>query len=125
KAMTAQFRGDAAPAMYRDLAAYGDKVLAGLTVERKGTDVTVAIKNPGDLETLVAMVKPAVEEARNAAKSSMMLGHLKQIAVAVHNYHDTHNSLPVPKDGKGKGLSWRVHLLPFLDEAALYNEFNL
>ncbi len=125
KAMTAQFRGDAAPAMYRDLAAYGDKVLAGLSVERKGTDVTVAIKNPGDLETLVAMVKPAIEQAQNAAKSSMMMNNLKQVGLSFHNYHDVHNSLPVPKEAKGKGLSWRVHLLPYLDEAALYNEFNL
>jgi hypothetical protein len=53
---------------------------------------------------------------------------LSQIGIACHNYHDTHGHFPTAasydKDGKPL-LSWRVHLLPFLDGEALYNEFHL
>jgi hypothetical protein len=53
--------------------------------------------------------------------------NMKQIGIAMHNYHDTFNRFPpggLDENGKA-GLSWRVHLLPFMEQAALYNEFNL
>jgi len=53
---------------------------------------------------------------------------LKQVGLAFHNYHDVFRSFP-RHDGNGEGdkvgLSWRVHLLPFLDQGALYQEFHL
>jgi len=53
---------------------------------------------------------------------------LKEIGLAFHNYHDTFARFPRADgsaDGERKGLSWRVHLLPFLDQGQLYNRFNL
>jgi hypothetical protein len=54
--------------------------------------------------------------------------HLQQIGLALHRYHDTHHHFPAvanfDKDGKPL-LSWRVHLLPFLDQGTLYKEFHL
>lgn len=53
---------------------------------------------------------------------------MKQIALAFHNYHDTFGKFPRANgdgDGRKTGLSWRVHLLPFLEQAPLYNEFHL
>ena len=54
--------------------------------------------------------------------------NLRMIGLAMHNYHDVHNHFPaaVNCDARGKPLlSWRVHILPFLEAAALYNEFHL
>jgi hypothetical protein len=53
--------------------------------------------------------------------------NLKQIGLAFHNYHDTYGNLPidiVDKDGKPL-LSWRVAILPFIEQQALYNQFKL
>ena len=53
---------------------------------------------------------------------------MKQIAIALHNYHETHQRLPpqaiVDAEGR-KLLSWRVLILPFLGQQALYNQFHL
>jgi hypothetical protein len=53
--------------------------------------------------------------------------NLKQIGLAMHNYHDTYGNLPtntVNKAGKPI-LSWRVHILPFIEEDKLYREFKM
>jgi hypothetical protein len=53
---------------------------------------------------------------------------LWDIALAMHNYHDTFNHFPPGPEAQGEaksGLSWRVHLLPFLGENQLYNEFKM
>jgi|SRR5262245_28443355 len=53
--------------------------------------------------------------------------NLKQIGLAMHNHHDTYNGLPAnykTKDGK-PGLSWRVAILPFIEEDKLFREFRL
>ena len=53
--------------------------------------------------------------------------NLKQIGLAMHNYHDVFGKLPsnsMNKSGKAI-LSWRVHILPFLEEDKLYREFKL
>jgi hypothetical protein len=56
------------------------------------------------------------------------LNKLRQIALALHNFHDVYKSFPTPatydKDGKPL-LSWRVHVLPYLEENQLYREFRL
>lgn len=66
--------------------------------------------------------------ARESARRSQCTNNLKQIALAMHNYASTHNSLPPAyrKTSEGKpGLSWRVLILPYLDQAPLYQEFHL
>lgn len=75
-----------------------------------------------------AFLLPAVEAARDAAQNTTGLNKLKQIGLAMHNYHDTHKKFPAranyDKDGKPL-LSWRVHLLPFLEQDQLYSQFKL
>lgn len=66
--------------------------------------------------------------ARQAARRSNSMGHLKQIGLAFHNYHDVHGKFPpaASRDKNGKPLlSWRVHLLPYLEQKALYDRFKL
>lgn len=109
-------------------AAEGKEVLKGLLQEfEKNTGLRIQqIEEVGlvmDAASLEDMSKAAQEQADRVRK----LNGLKQIALAMHNFHDTNSTFPA-SDGYGdnKGnLSWRVHLLPYLDQAALYNEFNL
>ncbi|MDX1945449.1 MAG: DUF1559 domain-containing protein [Pirellulaceae bacterium] len=76
---------------------------------------------------LVALLLPAVQAARTAARRAESSNNLRQIALAVQNYHDTYQVLPpaVVTDASGKPLySGRVLLLPFLEQGALYDRWN-
>jgi prepilin-type processing-associated H-X9-DG protein len=77
---------------------------------------------------LVAMLLPAVQAAREAARRSQCINNLKQIGLAMHNYHAVYETLPpaatLGPDGRPL-LSWRVLLLPYLGEEALYQQFKL
>ena len=62
---------------------------------------------------------PAYPEAQN---------NLRQIAIAMHNHHDVNGRLPAAVNANANGkplLSWRVHLLPYLEQQALYEQFRL
>src|SRR5690242_17032670 len=75
-----------------------------------------------------ALILPAVQQAREAARRSQCKNNLKQIGLALHNYHETYGGLPPAfvADDQGRPMhSWRVLILPFLGEQALYNEYNL
>lgn len=74
-----------------------------------------------------ALVIPAVGTARSAASRAKSANNLKQIGLAIHTYHDMHGELPpaVVKDAEGKSLySGFVLLLPFLEQDALYRQFD-
>ncbi|NUQ63252.1 MAG: DUF1559 domain-containing protein [Pirellulales bacterium] len=76
---------------------------------------------------MAALLLPAVQAAREAARRSQCTNNLKQIALAMHNYHDTYGSFPPAylADKNGKPMhSWRVLLLPFLEQQALYEQYN-
>lgn len=76
---------------------------------------------------LVALLLPAVQAARTAARRSQSQNNLKQIGIALHNYHDTYNQLPPPyvTDKDGKPLySWRVLILPFMEQGNIYQMWN-
>jgi prepilin-type processing-associated H-X9-DG protein len=77
---------------------------------------------------LAALLLPAVQAAREAARRMQCVNNLKQIGLAVHNYHSAFDRLPpqCSRDAEGRPLlSWRVHLLPFVEEQNLYNQFHL
>jgi len=75
----------------------------------------------------IAMLVPAAHSAHLAAKRAQSLNNLKQVGLALHNFHSTHNHFPNDVRGKdGKPLlSWRVQILPFLEQQGLFNEFQL
>ncbi|MFO0975817.1 MAG: DUF1559 domain-containing protein [Planctomycetaceae bacterium] len=60
-------------------------------------------------------------------KFNQSRNQLKQMVLAFHNYHDVYNQFPghVPAGNVHPGLSWRVQILPFVEESQLYNEFHL
>ena len=77
---------------------------------------------------LIALLLPAVQAAREAARRSQSSNNMKQIGLAMHNYHDSYQRFPARAnfDASGKPLlSWRVHILPFIEQQALYDQFHL
>jgi regulation of enolase protein 1 (concanavalin A-like superfamily) len=65
---------------------------------------------------------------RQAEQQKALQASLQQVAIAMHNYHDTNGKFPTPASYDKEGtplLSWRVHLLPFLGEEDLYRQFKL
>jgi prepilin-type processing-associated H-X9-DG protein len=74
-----------------------------------------------------ALFIPAYQQAQEAARRSQCKNNLKQIGLAMHNYANTYGSFPPAyvADASGKPMhSWRVLILPFLDQQALYSEYN-
>jgi prepilin-type processing-associated H-X9-DG protein len=77
---------------------------------------------------LIALLLPAVQAAREAARRAQCVNNLKQIGLAFHNYHQSYNVLPpaASTDANGRPLlSWRVAMLPYIEEQALYDQFKL
>ena len=68
---------------------------------------------------LIALLLPAVQQAREAARRTSCRNKLKQIGLALHNYHD--NYLTFPYGWDTRGMTWSGHLLPFLDQGNLYD----
>jgi hypothetical protein len=95
----------------------------------KGDGLAIAGIVTGGLSTLmivpmlIALLLPAVQAAREAARRNMSTNNMKQIGLALALHHDDKRSLPTA--GGGEGLSWRVHMLPYLEEQALYEQFHL
>jgi hypothetical protein len=77
---------------------------------------------------LVGLLLPAVQASREAARRMSSSNNLKQIGLAMHNYHAAFNRFPAAAitDANGEPLlSWRVAILPFVEEQELYNRFKL
>jgi prepilin-type N-terminal cleavage/methylation domain-containing protein len=72
---------------------------------------------------LAALLLPAVQAAREAARHARCASNLKQIALAMTQYHDTHGTLPPGKKGCCWG-TWLIFILPQVEQQALYNAYN-
>src|SRR3982751_4744689 len=78
------------------------------------------------IAVLIALLLPAVQAAREAARRAQCTNNLKQIGLALHNYHSTHGSFPMgsaPTTAIGGGIrngwgNWSAHalMLPFLEQ---------
>tara|TARA_R110002111_G_scaffold2705_5_gene18048 strand:- start:36910 stop:37851 length:942 start_codon:yes stop_codon:yes gene_type:complete len=85
---------------------------------------------------LIALLLPAVQQAREAARRTQCKNNLKQLGLAIHNYHETHRVFPPgycgdpgnscsSVDGNNNGWGWSVFILPFIDQSALYNQLGV
>lgn len=90
--------------------------------------MTLERAKPLTLDEL-AKAKAPVQKVREAAQRAQSTNNLKQIGLAMYGYHDVYKAFPAnaiySPDGKTPLLSWRVAILPFLGDEALYREFKL
>jgi prepilin-type N-terminal cleavage/methylation domain-containing protein len=83
---------------------------------------------------LVALLLPAVQAAREAARRMSCSSNLRQLGLAMHNYHDTHKTLPYTTSAWGpdgrvnspgnRGWSWNSFILPYIEQQATYNQID-
>jgi hypothetical protein len=92
----------------------GGLAIAGITV---GAVLTLLLTP--------ALLLPAIQAAREAARRNASMNNMKQIAIALQNYHDIRNAFPAARNEGGSQLSWRVHILPYIEEDELYAQFHL
>ena len=102
-----------------------ERLVKSADIKQSGDRIEFLVPVPEGFDKLPELLKPAILKASAVAE----LNHLGAIGLAFHNYHDTLGNFP----GAGRsgaavdqvGLSWRVHLLPYLQQAPLYNQFHL
>jgi len=77
---------------------------------------------------LVALLLPAVQQAREAARRMTCTNHQKQIALALHNYNDTYGTFPpgwLVQNGSDSTWGWNALLLPFIEQANVHEALNV
>lgn len=73
---------------------------------------------------LIALLLPAVQQAREAARRSTCKNHMKQFSLAMHTYHATFKMFPPGGVGGPRRASWFVMLLPYIDQANIYDQID-
>jgi hypothetical protein len=108
----------------RELKAAADKAIPRLLPKVAGDRLELVL----DEKAVADMVRPVVPRVRGQAARAQSMNNLKQLALALFNYHDAYGRFP-PSASRDKGgkplLSWRVLILPFIEGDALYKEFHL
>ena len=89
------------------------------------------------IAVLIALLLPAVQQAREAARRTQCRSNLKQIGLALHNYHEVYKTLPPQSVYSGQdtapihsatnqaGYGWATFILPQLDQSSLFNQLNV
>jgi len=79
---------------------------------------------------LMALLLPAIQRVREAANRMRCSNNLKQIGIALHNYHNDYNSLPPGGVTEGcccstpSGITWTIAILPYMEQEALYRQYD-
>lgn len=86
------------------------------------------------IAVLIALLLPAVQQAQEAARRTQCKNNIKQLGLALHNYHDVYRTFPTGwiavENGRHNaheglnGAGWGSMILPYLDQAPLYQKFN-
>lgn len=98
------------------------------SVDDSGAKVELTVKtDAATIPLMVGLTLPAIQSARAAARRTQSMNNMKQLGLAMHNYHATHKEFPAAALSSNAGkttYSWRVALLPFLGEKELYDAYR-
>jgi hypothetical protein len=111
-----------------DLLRLMQSAVKGARLEQKGSELLASADIKVKPEALAFMLAHTMTRIRAAAVRTQSINNLKQLALAMHNYHDSQGTFPAAAiyDAAGKPLlSWRVQILPYLGENDLYRQFRL
>ncbi|HUQ68003.1 MAG TPA: DUF1559 domain-containing protein [Planctomycetaceae bacterium] len=108
--------------------------LSHSSVSKRGFTLIELLVVIAIIAILIALLLPAVQQAREAARRTQCRNHLKQVGLAMHNYHDTFNRFQMKSGGtapgnpchngnSGRRSGW-VSLLPYIDQAPLFNRIE-
>ncbi len=108
-------------------------MLKSITATSDGATAHVALPMPDKdtQEILLNLTANTLTVARSAAARAQQRSSMFEVGLAIHNFHDVYGKLPPGNDTTGRDangrplLSWRVHLLPFLEASDLYEKFHL
>ncbi len=120
----AQFAKGPEAAQIAPLFDQADQTLAAIPVEQQGPTVHLALKVELKPEMLAGLMVPATQKVREAAQRAESQNNLRQLALGLVNYADE-NHLQMPPAVFRGGLSWRVAILPYIEQKALYDQFKL
>jgi hypothetical protein len=104
-----------------------DQMLQTMPIEQKGSLVHISIptnKIQGGSAIMLSMLVPAIQKIRQSATRTTGSNNLSQLGLAMINYSQS-NRGQLPTASVGGGLSWRVALLPYLEQGELYKQFHL
>ena len=94
-------------------------------ISRRGFTLIELLVVIAIIAVLIALLLPAVQQAREAARRTQCKNNLKQIGLAMHNYHDTYNGFPMANMTTGShGPTGWIGTLPFLEQGPLYDQIS-
>jgi prepilin-type N-terminal cleavage/methylation domain-containing protein/prepilin-type processing-associated H-X9-DG protein len=100
-----------------------------MKVHRSGFTLVELLVVIAIIGVLIALLLPAVQAAREAARRTQCANNLKQFGLGIHNYHDTFKVIPPAATGSWgtagyPEVGWMVRILPFTEQTALYEKLN-
>ncbi len=100
------------------------------TPQRRGFTLIEFLVVTGIVALSISFLPSVIQQAREAARRSTCRNNLKQIGLAFHNYHDTYRLFPpawtahISTAGNGPRIGWQTSILPYVDQAPLFQQFN-
>ena len=76
------------------------------------------------IAVLIGLLLPAVQKVREAANRISCGNNLKQMALALHNFHSTYDFLPPSRLDRHGGVAWTIHILPYIEQDTFYRQWD-
>jgi prepilin-type N-terminal cleavage/methylation domain-containing protein/prepilin-type processing-associated H-X9-DG protein len=122
------------PAAERLSIVYGDLSMSAFVPIRRAFTLIELLVVVAIIGILIALLLPAIQSAREAARRAQCVNNMRQIGLALHNFHDAHNQFPTNQTGPGRNggsglgkgyFSWMAEILPFMEQQTLSKSIDL